>query len=542
MKNLAQYLKLWQKKRDELRVDTDAGSDWLDMSKLLDKHMPVNNDSGGSAPKKGISLFTTLLITLSAAAMFYVGHRVIETKKKTAYQKHQLHHKKHGISSGIDSLAVADSLQQSENQIADNDSTSAEQNTIVGKATSDNGTTKNNAKSLAKTDSVNSKNIAEQSNSNNKKATNTQNSKASAELSDNKKLNSTNAGNKRISNSSTKGQSADLSSNSSLLNNSNSAKKLNFTGSRDNKKNNKLTNSSDKNSLTLAGKNNQFNNNNLNNNSFYTETNLNPTNRNQSYNRDNQTLLTLPDGKSIGVNAVLVNTYPTLNSKSLFQTGASASSKSTKNKVKSPLHIYGTFDWGVLIGANSSGSFTSGSLNKNGSLPVDIFPGIYGTYNLNAKWGIGAQVSVLSPQIAKGATYDHPYFVYADSSVSIKSKLVSTSKKIYSVQVPVYATYKIANNIHLKAGPVISFPLKQYNVATPVDSVSQYVLSHSRYDQKTDFGFAGGANYQYKRLIFEVNYLKGITQHSIVTDSLIHKATNNTFQFSIKLQLGGNKK
>jgi hypothetical protein len=88
----------------------------------------------------------------------------------------------------------------------------------------------------------------------------------------------------------------------------------------------------------------------------------------------------------------------------------------------------------------------------------------------------------------------------------------------------------------------MSFPTKQNNIATPVDSVSKHVLSHSQYDQKNDLSFAGGVNYQYKQLIFELGYLKGLTQHSIVTDSLVHKATNNTFQFSIKLQLGGKKK
>jgi len=52
MENLNQYLKIWQKKRDELRLDTDAGRDWPDMNTLLEKNMPVTNDSNGTSLTK----------------------------------------------------------------------------------------------------------------------------------------------------------------------------------------------------------------------------------------------------------------------------------------------------------------------------------------------------------------------------------------------------------------------------------------------------------------------------------------------------------
>ena len=52
MENVIQYLKIWQKKRDELQLDTDAANDWPDMNTLLDKHIPTNNDSRGTSLKK----------------------------------------------------------------------------------------------------------------------------------------------------------------------------------------------------------------------------------------------------------------------------------------------------------------------------------------------------------------------------------------------------------------------------------------------------------------------------------------------------------
>ena len=81
MKNALKYLRLWQKKRDELPIDTDPESDWMQMHSLLDKEMPVaasgsDNTSGSS---KGFKLTSLLLIGLSAAAMTYVITYVAET-------------------------------------------------------------------------------------------------------------------------------------------------------------------------------------------------------------------------------------------------------------------------------------------------------------------------------------------------------------------------------------------------------------------------------------------------------------------------------
>jgi hypothetical protein len=169
-----------------------------------------------------------------------------------------------------------------------------------------------------------------------------------------------------------------------------------------------------------------------------------------------------------------------------------------------------------------------------GRLPVDIFTGAYGTYHLSPKWGIGTQVMILSPIVVKGGTY-------TDSLATLRNRNISDSKKVYSVQFPLYTTYQYTKSIGFKAGPVISFPVKQYNTYTQIDSVSSSIITHSRYDEKPDYGFTGGINFRYKRIIFETTYLKGLTRHSITSDSLIHKSTNNTFQFTIRLQLGNIK-
>jgi hypothetical protein len=468
MKNLIQYLKLWRKKRDELRVDTDAGSDWLDMKALLDEHMPANDSPGGASPKRGISFLSTILITLAAAAMLYFAYRAIDSKKKAVYHKDILHNKKRGFTSGVDSLMVANSLQKSENPSLNGDSASAVQNNAV--TTPDNRLNKNNSNSSVKADSVDIGNIPAKSNSDNrKKVIDKQNSTISvnpSQLTNDKKLNSS-AGTeegknnvktntdllsnspdlpnksvndkklnlpadkvKGINSSPTNAQRPDLLANSPhLVNKPNNGKKLNSIGGRGKGRNNTQTNelsrdlSSNSSHLLnkpdngkkpnllndgnngkkhllakLSGSNpNVFadNRNRFATNKSNTETNQN---HNQHYTRDNQTVLLIPTGQHAGINSEMSNTYATLTSKLLIQTNIAGSSKAKNNKSKTYADNSNIiWEWGVLIGANSNGSFTSKSQNKNfyGSLPADVFTGLYGNYNFSPKWGVGTQVNIL---------------------------------------------------------------------------------------------------------------------------------------------------
>ena len=108
MKNWSQYLKLWQKKRNEMQVNDDADKGWQHMRSLLDEHMP---EGDGTAKKRGISLLSVMLITLSAAAMLYVGAKVVEKRMQQQHQKHYLSHHKHkGSGTGIDTAANTDSV------------------------------------------------------------------------------------------------------------------------------------------------------------------------------------------------------------------------------------------------------------------------------------------------------------------------------------------------------------------------------------------------------------------------------------------------
>ena len=128
MKDLIQYLNLWQKKRGELQVDTDAGADWMEMRALLDKHMPGNDDNGGGSKPGGIRLLPTILITLSAAAMIYFAAKVVQTKLKADHTKNEIH-KSHGLNRAVnDSLAKSDNSQPGSDSIGNSDQPSDAEN------------------------------------------------------------------------------------------------------------------------------------------------------------------------------------------------------------------------------------------------------------------------------------------------------------------------------------------------------------------------------------------------------------------------------
>jgi len=614
MKNLIQYLKLWQKKRGELQIDTDAGADWMEMRALLDKHMPGNDDGGGGSRTGGIRLLPTILIALSAAAMTYFTAKVVQTKPKAGNAKNQIHQRNRGFNSnGNDSSLKYDSLQSGadsasstkqysdvENKAGRGDSSAKSDNLESGSESASNKSQPSDAEtktgrnaSSAKPGnlplgSASASNIKQPSDAENKTGRNASSAKPgnlpSGSASASKIKQPSDAENKT-------GRNASLAKPGNLASGSESASNIKQLSDAENKAGSKLLAASNKPSRTInsgaakvsssdaAGikKNNVAANKDVvqpvngtstsnkitgygrhnsregntgagrpgssqgaaNKENFTDESNTNLSGTNDQYPAQNKELMSLPQpGQSLFESSGAIANYPI--DKIVVQKGPVTPAKTQKNKAN---RSNGTFEWGVLMGANSNGSFTSKNLNHNfyGSLPLDIFTGAYGTYHLNPKWGIGTQVMILSPMVVKGGTYTRSYLNYTDSLTTLKYRNISDSKKVYSVQFPLYATYQYTKSIGFKAGPVISFPVKQYNTSTQIDSVSSSIITHSRYDEKPGYGFTGGINFRYKRIIFETTYLKGLTRHSITSDSLIHKSTNNTFQFTIRLQLGNIK-
>ena len=252
---------------------------------------------------------------------------------------------------------------------------------------------------------------------------------------------------------------------------------------------------------------------------------------------------------NLDLNKIQPSVLPSLRSRLsqiLQQAGNVAKSskkdKSTVQQNSKPSAI----DWGLLMGVNTSGSFTPKSQNANfyGSAPIDPWFGLFASYKLNNSWAISAEAHFFSPQNIT-TTYTHANQSKVDSNQSLT---ITASRKMYAVSVPIYAVYNAGNGLSFKAGPVLNFPVKQINTASVLLPYSirtdttyykniSSALSATQYRQNINFGFAAGASYQYKRFIFGASYLKSLSGYSINSGLGTYKSYSGTFQINIGFQL-----
>jgi hypothetical protein len=231
-----------------------------------------------------------------------------------------------------------------------------------------------------------------------------------------------------------------------------------------------------------------------------------------------------------GNDQVLLNNYtnavmPVLARASGRMINAKKNSPKTKDAkpAKIRAETYWGLDWGVLFGVNSQGSFTPANQNKNiyGSLPVDAFTGLFATYHISNKWGVDAQIKLLVPDKISG-NYNHTFATRNDTGKIVKQAYkISDTRKAYSAQMPLHLVYNITPNISLKAGPVITLPIKHFGASsftasgdTIVDSIGYAsrladTISKVTFKKKLSVGISGGVGFSYKRLRLEAVYYYG---------------------------------
>lgn len=220
--------------------------------------------------------------------------------------------------------------------------------------------------------------------------------------------------------------------------------------------------------------------------------------------------------------------------------------KEKKPKAAKDSSSASNLDWGLLLGANTNGSFTGKSQNANiyGSLPVDLYTGLFGTYHFNDKLGLNLQVWLLNPQNISGG-YSHANGSKVDSGKIIQ---VTDSRKAYFVTIPVHAMYQITDNLALKFGPVINLPVKQINgitklTPTTISKDSTYYkktitqINATKYQQTLNFGLSGGLQFNTGRLTIEATYLKNLGGYKVSSDYGTYTASPGVLQFTVGFRL-----
>jgi len=567
MRNWNQYLKLWQQKRNELHISTDMQTDWSDMHQLLDKHMPANTPSadsdnaghggGGSGLGTGAKLLNLgKLKLLYVLAGLVIGGFVTYV---AINQKATSHHKKNKTEIRKDSLSAGNILKVDNLQRANND------NSIDNsKNDQNNSSTDADARSFADNNIANS-NIS----TSDSKVVSDHSIGTDATKSTGEKSNNISSGKTGRDNSRDAKNNHLLSSTSAIIKNgmvSGSGTRRRSGSHRAGRRSGPHYSSNQQNTFT-SNNGRQTNNHNNHNtiagdgryvngaSTIKAATPASALTWDDVVANSNQNAANFANAmvNSAMLTSGSINRNATLGENSSANKTSGKTDKKAKDAKASKTarnSTYKNLDWGLLTGTDGMGSLTPKSQNHNiyGSLPIDIYVGLFGTYNLNDRWALGLQSRFLVPHTVSGRyVYSH---AAKDTTQAAETIQISDSRKVYTVDVPIHLIYRIAPNINLKGGPMLSIPVKTANGTYPnagndstgnANTVTKS-LSATAPARKILFGASAGIGFSYKSLWFDATYNYNPRPMEMKSDLGGYSSNTNSLQLTIGIKLNRGKK
>ncbi|PTQ99701.1 hypothetical protein C8P68_102530 [Mucilaginibacter yixingensis] len=517
MKSLTQYLKLWQKKRDELPVNTDAAADWVQMQQMLNQHLPVTHPPS-SALKflkgTGFKTITAALLTPGVAALVYVAVHHASPKLKDKKQ-----HDSVKVIEPMTNQRQLDSVQTAQIQNPDN-SVSAHTDTAnvnVNTASANGSTGQVNAvmvaggKRLVVTNSVGQTNASSAGQTSVLVGGPSSVHQAGIQASPGGHHRQVNG----INYMQPGGQIAGYQSAA--------------YGTKDNDRQGKAADGSGGATANSNGVQGGL----LNDPSAAW-----------------QPLVAQPDDwrtvsssfmgwRDVPISGAAPNLI--LTTRPLGRLSKLKVSKIKEPKVKSiktpgsgqstPTNV----DWGLLIGTGLPGASGLG----------DISPGAFVSFDVRSRWAINAQVRLFNPQKLNGS-YTHKNESKKDTLPKILT--INDSRTVYSAQIPVYLEYKATENLRIKAGGVVSLPIRQARGSSKLspDTIrkdSAYfaktmnTLGGTKYEAKINFGISAGVALHYNRFLFEATYLHPLKPQKVSSDLGSYTSGGNQLQLTIGFKL-----
>jgi hypothetical protein len=541
MKDSAWYNKLWRAKMQELPLQGDEHDAWQKMQGLLDQHMPVN--SAVIVPKASTSVWVKLMYVLAAiiiAAILYYAASLMPIRHHEKTIKPTGKHARIITDSAVNKSDLTTTASPTDNAIYSKKSnggsyiskSNTKQNMLnssvqPGKSSSANNTNADDAITNAnKPDVIHTTSNASVSNTKPSDINN-------LIISDNHTRR-----NRIVGHLAAAGNSGTLINSSSGLFNPGLQKEASQHHSANrlhSKQANKNTSTPKNNRQLLADQNTIKTNgvvpSNTGNaiagaNTNGTTPNINPTN-----------LSAKTDNPMDIKNA---NTKQMADAKAKSQSNKSGS----KNKPSATKKIADSkFTVDVKLGANA---------NKGSNL--NPFFGAMGNYQFHNQWGIFIGANVLSTKIISGSygKSNLNYITIGDSSKKITHNsgqlTINSTRKIYYVDVPILVTYKLSDKFSIKAGPVISIPIKteaNKNTLGPLSSSADtttlrtvmFYVNSTAINSKVNFSFSAGAQYNVKRFYFDATYLQGLSPYTIGSGLGSGKIYYRTIQIGIGYHL-----
>jgi hypothetical protein len=564
MTDSAWYNRLWQNKMQQLTLEEDGDAAWKNMQALLDENMPITSPAVNPNPARPwwVKLITVLAVVTTIVVIYYAGsHLLAHHPKKTIKQ------------AGKHALINSDSAENKDTAVNQTLSANKQGNTNTDNATSVSGDDKQvtskkqaaaNQPSAIGTKLVNSNAAAylnkpnSKQSGNNPSATNVKTAGMSHLSAGNSYMNQNNTSRNLGNRKNVKAADVNhLSVGNSYTNQRNTSRNLSL-GSR--KKNNSLL-TANGGSYTVYAQNGKQHTNTAASNT-HTKTTNNYKTGHQSNGQNlgdanvpssTSTSPTNTGNKSIDApqkntsQSLLVRNNNTNAPKTAAATASATYSKSqTANasiKVKASNAGKGgnsDFDIGVRLGVNTKGGGPSVGITAN--------------YHISKKWGLTFGADVLAARQVSGS-YSKDSLVYVttnDTGKQIKHNsgklIINGSRKIYTVDIPVMASYKASDRITIMAGGIISIPLKtgaNKNTlgalsssadSTTVKEATPYVNS-TTINNKLSFSLSAGVRYTVKRVFIDAGYVQGISPYTVSSSLGSGKINYHTIQFGIGYQL-----
>ncbi len=490
MKNSAWYQKLWRKKLDELPLQKDTESAWLNMKKLLDEHIPKTGNEGGNSDNPfGISLVSLLGYIIPVAVIIgAIGYYLSITSKNVQNQKskQQVHVDtlKHGeinLDSTRKNITDTKHLQLKPNTFVKNSNAAVypnKQSSTVSKTETATLNLRTKIKALTDINSLSRVVLPER------------------RTSVSSKFSIPSAGIKKRSRLQTHSVVKTLTK-------ENRKPVLHYKG--------KPTDSVDKiirrEYRYLNGKN--------------VDEYKKATNR-QSIIQDSAS--NIAKFKQIPEIAAIVKKdkdSPIASSKP-----NNNQSKNIAKGKKANVFLTPPYNYGLEIGLNTSNN-------------VRFYFGGFGSYTLNNRWLVDARVRINSYRRLSGE-YSHPSYYRPDSLPPFK---IIDSRKLMILDIPVNLEYRISKKISVKAGPVISLLLKQTDISSKLGTIADLRDTVYRSKEinkainntiisKVSLGFTGGLNFHLNKFDLNSSY-QLLTPYKVNNDLGAYRKANNTFQISI---------
>lgn len=198
--------------------------------------------------------------------------------------------------------------------------------------------------------------------------------------------------------------------------------------------------------------------------------------------------------------------------------------KKPKNKQTTDI-ITPPYNYGLDLGLNTGNKTTA-------------YFGVFGSYALSKRWLVNVGLRINTPRQLSGE-YTHPSYISPDT---LKPFRITDTRKIWVLDIPVNIEYKISNLISIKAGPVISFAVKQSakNSKVTVSDLRDTVyhskqiaedLNNTKVTQ-VNVGFNGGISFHLKQ--FDINgQYQVLTPYSIKSNLGSYRNTYHTVQVGV---------